>query len=60
MRVISLLVEFFTQSKKNKLDDEAMDRAHEKVATSLEELKVSNAQLTEALKDRELHVRKCG
>ena len=58
MHAFKNLAEWFTGSKKTKLEDEAMDRAQEKVEKALEGLKASNRQLSESLKDAELYVRR--
>lgn len=57
MTAIDLFIEWLTLSKKTKMENEAMDAAHDRIEQALIGLRQSNAHLTETLRNREILVR---
>ena len=57
MQGFNNFAEWLTGSKKAKLEDEAMDRAQEKVEKALDGLKKSNQKLSETLERVEIRAR---
>lgn len=57
MRALEQLKEWLTHAKKRQFEDESMNAACRKLDETLEGLRLSNRQLAESMKDKEIQVR---